>query len=478
MINANHPSSKLLGAALLIGYLCSACSSNETEAQGPPPAVSVEIAQVEQDTLIDSSEFVGNLEAQRRVLVAPRVEGRIVNIEVQEGERVNQGQLLVQLQLDRERAEVNAQTSAIDAQRATLRNVQAEVRALASERDQAAAEVEQRRADLATAEANLQSRISDLQSNEANLSLAQSEFERYTFLIEEGVETQQQLDQRRRDLDTAVAERDSARRVRDAAVGSRNAARSSLNAAIEALNAARQRVEAAEATVEQEQAALNQAQSQRAVSEEELRYNQIFSPINGIVGDILPREGDYVEAGAEITTLTQNNLMNLNINVPIEYESQLRVGLPVEIVDQEGKASVTGQISFVSPTVVQDAQTVLAKATFSNDGRLRDDQFVRARVIWEQKPGVLVPTDSVTRIGGQNFVFVAEEQKTEDGKSTEVAKQKTVQLGDIQGQNYQVTSGLEPGARLIVSGVQTLSDGTPVTAESVKSETPSPVTAQ
>ncbi|MFP3326338.1 efflux RND transporter periplasmic adaptor subunit, partial [Planococcus sp. SIMBA_160] len=74
---------------------------------------------------------------------------------------------------------------------------------------------------------------------------------------------------------------------------------------------------------------------------------------------------------------------------------------------------LTGQINFIAPQVDMQAQAVLAKAVFANpDGKLKDDQFVQARIIWEENTGVLIPTTAVSRLGGQTFAFVAQPSDT------------------------------------------------------------------
>jgi len=57
---------------------------------------------------------------------------------------------------------------------------------------------------------------------------------------------------------------------------------------------------------------------------------------------------------------------------------------------------------------------------------------------------------------------VAQEVEQEDGSTALVAKQKPVELGAIQGQAYQVISGLNSGDQLITSGILNLADGTPI----------------
>lgn len=431
---------KLLGAFILISCLTSACSESPPQAS-QPQAISVKLEEIETSTLEESDRFVGSLEARQRVILAPRVEGRIVSIAVSEGDRVKQGQLILQLQQTREQEEVNAAVSNVNIQRANLNNSEAALKVAEAEVAEAEAEIEQAKADI--------------REQEAELELAKANIQRTKFLVEEGAESKQILDNRTRDLNAAIAQRD--------------ALKEALNSSQKALAAAQARVTAAASDVDREKAGLAQAQAQVGVASQNLEFNRLIAPIDGVVGDILPKVGDYVDTGDELTTITQNDALDLNINVPIERASDLEVGLPVEIINTQGESQVTGRISFVSPRVNRSEQAVLAKATFPNNGSLKDNQFVRARVIWQNEPGVLIPTEAISRIGGQSFVFVAEEQESEDGTVSLVAKQKPVVLGSIQGQSYQVISGVEAGEKIVVSGILNLFDGASIAPESLAS---------
>jgi multidrug efflux pump subunit AcrA (membrane-fusion protein) len=69
-----------------------------------------------------------------------------------------------------------------------------------------------------------------------------------------------------------------------------------------------------------------------------------------------------------------------------------------------------------------------------------------------------VPVTAVTRISGQFFCFIAEPGPN----GGLIARQRPVQVGELIGNDYVVTSGLKPGERLIVSGIQKLGEGAPV----------------
>ncbi len=192
----------------------------------------------------------------------------------------------------------------------------------------------------------------------------------------------------------------------------------------------------------------------------ELGYHRVVAPEAGVVGDIPVRVGDRVTNATILTTVDDNQGLEVYLQVPVQQAPNLSVGLPVRIVDDRGVEIVTTAISFVAPSVDPQTQSVLAKAALDRPGTFRTDQFVRARVVWRSAPGLTIPLVSVTRINGRFFAFIAE---AGEGGAT-VARQRPIELGPLTGNDYVVTKGLSVGDRLIVSGVQKIGDGAPVAA--------------
>ena len=152
----------------------------------------------------------------------------------------------------------------------------------------------------------------------------------------------------------------------------------------------------------------------------------------------------------------------MNIGVPLEQASKLKFGLPIEIIDRQGKAISRGKISFIAPSADRVNQAILVKAVFNNNDKFIDGSNARARIIWSKTKGIAIPVEAVSRIAGETFVFVATEKEQEDGTKAIVAELRPVELGALQGQSYQVISGLKPGERIITSGILNLADGHPV----------------
>lgn len=196
----------------------------------------------------------------------------------------------------------------------------------------------------------------------------------------------------------------------------------------------------------------------RVTQEKQLDYYKIRAPFDGIVGDIPPRQGDYVSATTLLTTVDENRDLEAYIYIPAERAAQVRQGLGVDILDNNERLIEHTAIDFISPQVDNQLQGILAKApVHSVEASVRTAQLVKARVIWSVKPLPVVPVLAVTRLGGQTFVYVAQ---NDNGKF--VAKQRAVTLGDTVGNNYAVESGLNSGDKVIVSGTQLLVDGAPV----------------
>ena len=217
--------------------------------------------------------------------------------------------------------------------------------------------------------------------------------------------------------------------------------------------------------VEQFEAQLRAAEAQLKALDEQVRqqrsqlnYYRVTAPIAGTVGDIPVNVGDRLTRTTVLTTVDENDVLEVYINVPVPQAPQLTLGLPVRLVDDRGQVLATNKITFVSPNVDTATQSVLAKAQLvEGRGQFRSDQFVRARVVWSTAPGLTIPVTSVVRTNAQFFAFVAEK-----GEAGMQAKQKPVQLGEIVANDYVVQSGLAAGEQLIVSGLQKIRDGAPV----------------
>ncbi|MDG2991322.1 efflux RND transporter periplasmic adaptor subunit [Candidatus Synechococcus calcipolaris G9] len=402
MAKHSFVSSVLVGCLILGTAAC-----GRSPQQEGPPAAGVKVAAVQSDMLAQTSTFNASLQSRRSIQVLPQVSGRIVQIFVDSGQTVAEGQPLLLIDPSQQQAVVAGSFAGIQSAQANVQNAQAELRALEA----------QRRADLATLEFN------------------RVQAERYTVLFEEGAVSKEQAQSFILNFRTAQAN----------------------------LQATEADIRAQQATIIQLEKVFQEAQANTEAQAVLLNWYQVTAPFTGIVGNIPPRVGDFVTTQTSLMTLTENQPLEVYIQIPIEQGSNIRPGTEVELLAADGSVAGRSQVFFIAPITTNNTQTVLIKALYDNSNNsLRADQQIQARVIWDQRPGLLVPTTAVTNLAGQNFVFVAESDS--DGKT--VARQKAIQIGPIQGNSYQVTGGLNPGEKIVVSGIQRLRDGSPINPES------------
>lgn len=234
-----------------------------------------------------------------------------------------------------------------------------------------------------------------------------------------------------------------------------------LESLVEAGAISRQEFEQAQNSLRTAEARLAALDAQVREGRVELQYYRVTAAQPGVVGDIPVRKGDRVTTSTVLTTITENQALEAYIEVPIERAPELRLGLPVQLLDADGTVTASNPISFIAPRVDESMQSVLVKSMLrSAPASARVQQFVKARIVWKTHPGVTVPVVAVTRLSGQYFCFVAEQQ----GGGL-VARQRPLQVGEVLGEDYVVVSGLKAGDRLIVTGIQKLGDGAPVRAE-------------
>jgi multidrug efflux pump subunit AcrA (membrane-fusion protein) len=407
--------------------------------QMKPQLTQVQVANPKAAPIEDSSDYVATLDSRQSVTLQPRVSGQVSTILVRAGDRVQAGTPLIQIDASEQRALVNSREAAVSS---------------------AAADVESAQADVANARDTLESLRASRASAQADLQLRQREYERNRELFNQGAISRQTLD-----------ERENALRV----------ARAELNEVDANIRAQQSTINRAQSGVSRNQRLLDQARANVNEVGAQLQYYTITAPFTGIVGDIPVKEGDFVNNSTQLLNFTQNEQLEVEIAVPIERATDVRQGQRVQLLDSQNKVLQAGRVSFIAPNVDPQAQSVLVKAVFDNPGgRLRAEQYTRARIIWETRPGVLVPTSIISRLGGRDFIFVAVPFKNSGCKELAasgfggpggdqkvdpeqiVAAQKPVKLGKIIGNDQEVLEGVSASDRVVTSGILSLQNCTAI----------------
>jgi RND family efflux transporter MFP subunit len=399
----------ILGGGTAIVWRLFTPANQAPSINSQPPGTRVKIAPVQIGTVEESTDFIASLESRRSINLQPTIQGQVTQIFVKPGDNVTTGTPIIQI-------DSRTQQTALTGNNAAAQLV--------------AVQLENARTTLRSLEAERLSKVSDIQLN-------QQEYEKYALLADQGAVPRQTKDLYADRLTTARAN-------------------------LLALNS---KIEAQKTTIMQAQRTLSQADAN--AKQPVQQYYKITTPFSGTVGNIPVKIGDFVNTSSQLVTISQTRPLEVNISVPLERVSQLRKGMPVEIMNAQGQVLATSRVFFIAQNANIDRRSILIKALFNNSqGLLRTDQLVRARVIWNQRSGVLIPTTAVARIAGETFVYVAKKHTTPQGVSQLVAEQRRVQVGDIKRNNYQVFAGLQPEDEIVVSGLLNLRDGVPIVPES------------
>lgn len=439
-------------------------SQSSQAANQPPPPAGVKISTLSTAIIQESTDFLGSLEAQQTVDLNPEEEGRIVEIYAREGQFVNQGKNLFRLDSQTLRAELNQVRANLASRQARL----AELQAGSRQEDIAAAKARVRQAEvrlansrIGSSQAEIAQARAQLTSAQAEAELAQQKVKRYRLLRQEGAISQDQFDDFLTQAKTASAEVNVAQKRLEELQRGTTADTAELQAAVEE---AKQNLTLLQNGTRKEEIDQAQADVQEARANIQrigtlLDKTFVKAPISGKVGDIPVNVGEYVGNDDVLTTITQNTQLELNIAIPLEKASDLQIGLPVQILNEQKEAIANGKIGFIESNVTSDSQLIGVKAVFNNNNlnrQLLNRQFIQSRIIWDTSTGILIPTSSVFRIGGQAFVFTAEPNPEGEGL---VAKQRAITLGDIQKNEYEVLEGLKNGDKILTAGILQVEDG-------------------
>jgi RND family efflux transporter MFP subunit len=265
-----------------------------------------------------------------------------------------------------------------------------------------------------------------------------------------------QIDPEQQEAQVATARANRAARRAELRLAGQRLRRTRRLVAREAVS--RQELDEARAAYDAAKAALAAVEAQIEESRVKLGFFRVAAPVAGVVGDVPSRIGDRVTPTTILTTIGNNQALEAEVSVPVERAEALRIGMQVLLADTAGRPIGVGEVFFIAPRVNPETQAVLISSDVPDTGRLlRDEQMVRARLVWRSFRGIKVPPLAVQRLGGQTFVFVAE--RTGRGL---VARQRAVELGALDEDGYIVSAGLQPGERLVSAGTQQLGDGAPI----------------
>lgn len=182
----------------------------------------------------------------------------------------------------------------------------------------------------------------------------------------------------------------------------------------------------------------------------------VKSTITGVVKKIPVETGAYVTPQIPLFQVVDMDTVEVVVPVPERDIRRVRIGLParVTVISYPGRV-FSGTVNRLSPVVDPVSRTREARIHILNPGHpLKPGMYGEVRVVMRTSTDDLViPLNAVLERDGRRFVYVVEQ-----GKAVRVEPE----FGIREADRIAVTSGLEPGARVIVIGQQNVDHGDPV----------------
>ncbi len=409
-MNREHSLSNRVKSLLLIAALAAASSGCVNKAQQNferPPAPVTVTAAVSQD-VSNYLDSLGKIVARETVSIQPQVSGRITQIHFTDGANVTKGQRL--FTIDPRPFEAN------------LKQAQANLARDGALKKQA--------------EANLAREV-------AREKWGYAQVERYRTLVEQGVVAKEEYERLRADYDTLRANTEAARAA----------------------------VRSADETIRVDNAAIE-------TTKVELSYCFIHSPIDGRAGQRLVDIGNVVNPGGPGNN-ENNSLLKIERLNPIyadftisqshlsAVQQEMQQGslrTEVRLPDMSNEP-VTGQLTFVDNAVQNETGQVTLRATLPNpDHRFWPGRFVNVRLVLSTTTGaVLVPVSAPQMSANGSYVYVVKPDST--------AEQRTVELGQRQGDLIVVQKGVAAGEQIVTNGQLGVTPGGKVLVEQPREAT-------
>jgi RND family efflux transporter MFP subunit len=348
---------QLAGTALMVpilGLLATSGCSNRTPASAmvnQEPAVAVQTLQVQPASVQRTVELVGTLEGAREVTVSSEVSGRILTIHADLGDRVQQGQVLVEI-------DARELTLAVDRQQAALQQVLASL-GLAKESDPMPDP----------------SQTSVVRRAAADLADAKTNFDRAKSLLDKNV---------------------VARQVYDSAEARYKAADAGYTTALEGV---RNLVAQAE-----------NLRAQLALARKKVTDTMVRAPFGGTVRARMVETGQYVKEQGAIMLITDTNPLKMRASIPERWFPYVAGGARIELIVEAYEEKFQGRVARVSRAIDPQSRTFTIEAEVNNvKERLRPGLFGRAVLYTSRTDSVLrVPADAVISYYGVQKVYAVE----------------------------------------------------------------------
>ena len=387
---------------LIAGSVAGCKKKDSVTQQRPQPVEGVRIEEIRTSPLNDYYESVGTVRAKTTSVLSAKIMGSIVSLHVREGDRVRQGQLL--MEIDARDANTQLQKAKAGIQEAESALVEVQKSIEVAESTKAAAETQS--------------------------TLAASTFNRYKAMLEGKAVSQQEFDEVQAKHHIALTEVARAGKMLD-------------------VLAARKK---------QVLAKIEQAKADIANAQVQTSYYRITAPISGIVTVRQADVGFTATPGAPLLTIEDNSHYQLEASVEESQIAKIHKGESASVVlDALGGQEIVGTVAEIIPVADPASRSYQVKIdlqTGDSIPALRSGMYGKARFTVAPKQTLAIPEKAIIQHGQLTGVYVVDESGA--------ARFRLIKTGKKSGDLVEVLGGLSDGERILTGRVEAISDGSRV----------------
>lgn len=204
--------------------------------------------------------------------------------------------------------------------------------------------------------------------------------------------------------------------------------------------------------------ALKVAKAQQHLQVKNLSDTKLYAPINGVLLGRGTEVGEIIGTGLPLFVVSNIQTVKVNASIPESDLQQIKIGSKTQVYVASLNSTFTGKVTEIGSMAEATTRTFNIKIVLSNPHLLiRPGMTAEVKILSDRKNEMIaVPAEAVLHdLDNTSFVYVADTIKKQ-------AFKRNISLGQISGNNIEVTSGLNPNEIVIVGGQHNLSNGSSI----------------
>lgn len=197
-------------------------------------------------------------------------------------------------------------------------------------------------------------------------------------------------------------------------------------------------------------------EKQLSLVKEQLSTTQVVAEVAGVVETVNIRVGEtFIGNPMAGITIVNPSALKAMVDVPENYVTKVRKGMPVVIMVPDLNSTFNSQISLVSETINVNSRSFIAESKVPGNAGIKPNQIAVIKILdHASKNTIVVPVETVQTDEKGKYVYVL---SIENGKS--IARKKNITIGEFYNELIEVNAGLADGEKLVTKGFQGLYDG-------------------